>query len=194
MTDLQIALNERDQIIKELAQSLKQTIDKHDVLVNQVKQLKESAVVTSNTQRKWLLDRNVLGERLSETTIDLVSESEFEDDEANRRLKTSKASPLDDFKSRLSPGESELFACVEQKFNGFLNDKIKESEEKVRQHQLAKSELETELGRVQLLLVNAKNGTAAEPEWRSELKKQHEKEMDDLRLFFERKCTELEKQ
>lgn len=181
-------------MIKELTQSLKQTIDKHDVLVSQVQQLKESAVATSNSQRKWLTDRNVVGERLSETTIDLVSESEFEDDEANRRLKASKASPLAEFKSRLTPGESELFACVEQKFNGFVSERVKELDEKVRQHQVARGELETELGRVRLLLENAKSGTADEAEWRAELKKHHEKEMDDLRLFFERKCTELEKQ
>lgn len=197
LTDFQMALNERDQIIKELTQSLKQTIDKHDVLVNQVKQLKENAVTTSNVQRKWLNDRNLMGDRLSETTIDLVSESEFEDDDLNRKLKASKAGPfasIDEFKSGLSPSESELFACVEGKFNGFMNDKIKELDERVQQQQLERSELESELSRVHLLLVNIKNGTFDEPEWRTELKKEHKKEMEDLRRYFERKCSDMEKQ
>lgn len=193
LTDFQIALNERDQIIKELTQSLKQSFEKHEMLVNQVKQLKENA--TPNVQRKWLIDRNC--ERLSETTIDLVSESEFEDDESNRKSKIPKSGPfesVEDFKNQLNTTERGLFASVEDKFNGFVTEKVREMNEQALQQQLEKGELETELGRIRLLLVNIKNGTVDEPEWRAELNKQHKKEMEDLRRYFERKCSDMEKQ
>lgn len=186
-------MNERDQIIKELTQSLKQSIEKHDVLVSQVKQLKENA--TPSVQRKWLIDRNC--ERLSETTIDLVSESEFEDDELNRKSKIPKSGPfesVEEFKTQLNSNERGLFATVEDKFNVFVTEKVRDMNEQVLQHELEKGELETEMSRVRLLLVNIKNGTVDEPEWRTELKKQHKREMEDLRRYFERKCSDMEKQ
>lgn len=195
MTDFQIALNERDQIIKELTESLKQSIERNEKLASETKQLKETTAVATNTQRKWFIDKNE--QRLSETTIDLVSESEFEDDELNRRARAlikNQCSSVEEFKSQLSNSEIELFACIETKFEHMLDGKINALNEKLQQEQIERAELDTELKRLRQLVVNIKGGSVEVNDLRVELEKIHKMEMEKLRLYFERKCTDLEKQ
>lgn len=188
-------MHERDQIIKELTESLKQSIERNEKLVSEAKQLKET---TTNTQRKWFTDKNILGEqRLSETTIDLVSESEFEDDELNRKAKALIKTPystVEEFKSQLSDNEIELFTRIEANFADMLNDKINALNKKLHQEQIERAELDTELNRLRQLVVNIKDGSVDVNELRVELEKIHRLEMEKLRLYFERKCTDLEKQ
>lgn len=195
MTDFQIALNERDQIIKELTESLKQSIERNEKLASETKQFKETTAVATNTQRKWFIDKNE--QRLSETTIDLVSESEFEDDELNRRARAlikNQCSSVEEFKSQLSNSEIELFACIETKFEHMLDGKINALNEKLQQEQIERAELDTELKRLRQLVVNIKGGSVEVNDLRVELEKIHKMEMEKLRLYFERKCTDLEKQ
>ena len=220
-----MALIERDKIIEELTESLKNSIEIRDqlnernlALANEAKELK-----AATDRRKWITDRDTFNEpRLSETTIDLVGESDFEDDEYYKKiLKTDdvinpaqeidskpdevkrtkeveavkNANPtIDEFKKSLSEAEILLFTRIESQFEHMFNDKITDLKVKLQQEQLDKAELEAGTNRLQQLLANIKSGSKEVIELRAELDRIHKKEMEDLRMYFERKCTDLEKQ
>lgn len=216
LTELQVALLERDKIIQELTDSLKQSIgirdqlnERNETLANEAKLLR-----STNERRKWITDRNFdePEQRLSETTIDLVNESDFEDDEFFKKTiipteetpaqqaKQSNADAkvpnptIDDFKQNLSEDENKLFAHIEGRFEELLNEKLNDLREKLQQEQFEKAELDSETNRLKHLLANIKSGSTEVLALRTELDKIHKKEMENLRLYFERKCTDLEKQ
>lgn len=224
LTDFQVALNERDKIIQELTESLKQSIEirdqlneRNEALANEAKEIR-----AATDRRKWITDRDTFNEpRLSETTIELVGESDFEDDEFYKKtLKiedqkdaqeidskpdvvqqtkeleavTNSNPTIDEFKKSLNDGEVTLFTRIEKRFEQMLNDKINDVKEKLQQEKLEKAELDSEAHRLRQLLANIKSGSTAVIELRAELDKIHKKEMENLRLYFERKCTDLEKQ
>lgn len=216
MTDLQVALSERDKIIQDLTDSLKQSFEVRDQLnernerlLNETRQLRAASV----NRKKWIDTHDE--QRLSETTIDLVSESEFEDEDFFNRtapalfekqleqMQTKETSTIpsdpykkaiDDFKGGLTDNESVLFAKVQENFEKMLKDEMNDLKEKLYQEQMEKNELESEVNRVNQLLTNVKNGSAEFTVLRSELDKIHKKEMENLRMYFEQKCTDLEKQ
>lgn len=224
LTDFQVALNERDKIIEELTASLKQSIEirdqlneRNEVLANEAKELK-----VATDKRKWITDRDTFNEpRLSETTIDLVGESDFEDDEFYKKtLKiddqkepqeiTSKPKDtqqtkesiavkslnptIENFKKSLNEEDTVLFIQIEQRFEQMFNEKINDIKEKLHQEQFEKAELDAEANRLRQLLVSIKTGSPDIIELRAELDKTHKKEMENLRMYFEQKCTDLEKQ
>lgn len=223
ISDFQVALIERDKIIQELTDSLKQSIEirdqlieRNEALANQAKELKEL-----NQRRRWITDRQEgfddPEKRLSQTTIDLVSESDFEDDDFFKKtiIPSAESAPkvdaleqvakkqsvvtnpnptIEEFKNTLNEDESKMFTRIQEKFDILLNDNVNDVKEKLQQEQLEKAELETEASRIRHLLVNIKTGSTEVMELRSELDKIHKKEMENLRMYFERKCTDLEKQ
>lgn len=220
LTDFQVALSERDKIIQELTDSLKQSIEIRDqlneqnaILTNEAKKLRETN--ESRRQLLWITDRREFDERqprLSETTIDLVDD-DFEDDDhyekgakvvdtfvvEDTETKEQAAmirpnSTLEDFKQSLNEVEQALFSQIEERFEQMLNDRINDVKEKLQQEQSEKAELDTEANRLRQLLANIKNGSTEVMELRAELDKIHKKEMEKLRMYFERKCTDLEKQ
>lgn len=188
--------------------------EQNETLQNELKQLREA-----NERRKWIADQSFdLGEkRLSQTTIDLVAESDFEDDDYFKKAKVSGTHEIDtnlesvqqskqidtdktlnptieEFKESLNEIELQIFASVEQKFETMLNEKVNAVREQLHQEQLDKAQLESEASRLKQLLVNVKGGTTEIAELRAELDAIHKKEMENLRLYFEKKCTDLEKQ
>lgn len=203
---------------------MKQSIEIRDqlnernvALANEAKELK-----ASTDRRKWITDRDTFNEpRLSETTIELVGESDFEDDEFYRKaiknedrdegqqivskptnVKQTKdleavkrTNPsIEDFKKSLTDEEVKLFTSIEARFEQMLDDKVNDVREKLQQEQLEKAELDSETNRLRQLLANIKTGSTEVLELRAELDKIHKKEMENLRMYFERKCTDLEKQ
>ncbi|XP_031624937.1 pericentrin isoform X2 [Contarinia nasturtii] len=224
LTDFQIAVDERDRIIQELTDSLKQSINIRDRLNEQneclANELKETKAAID--KRKWITDRESFNEpRLSETTIDLVVESDFDDDDdviVQRRQSREmdnyvfKAKPtgecqpnknvsskrsheiIEEFKEALNTDERSLFTRIESEFNEMLNDRVNDVKAKLHQEQMERAELDTETNRLRQLLSNIKGGSSEVVELRAELDKIHKKEMENLRMYFERKCTDLEKQ
>lgn len=200
-----MALSERDRIIQELTDSLKHSIEirdqlnqRNEQLTNEAKQLRAAGVKEAQERRKWFQDAKE--QRLSETTIDLVSESEFEDDEFYKRSQRQS-------QERNEPKADELSATISHSVIPKVNEKneaidgvdamkkeLTELKEKLAQEQMEKSELESEANRLRLLLMNIKDGTADMMVLRTELEGVHKKEMEMLRMYFERKCTDLEKQ
>lgn len=213
LTDFQVALSERDKIIQELTDSLKQSIDIRDQLNERNEKLSHETnrLREANDRRKWITDREVFNEpqpRLSQTTIDLVDD-DYEDDEICRKTeKTDRTEPdeerqntvkpsnptIDEFKKSLNGQEVTLFCTVEKRFEEMLYAKINDVKEQLRMEQFEKIELDSEANRLRHLLANIKSGSTEVIELRTELDKIHKKEMEKLRMYFERKCTDLEKQ
>lgn len=193
MTDLQIALAERDRIIQDLSESLKQSIDIRDQLHEQSEQLnsevKQLRAVTSSSRSKWRLSGE---QRLSQTTIDLVSGSE--DEEMKAAIAGPSSDSIDEFKNRLSDDEAKLFSKIQVKFNDFLKTEIDNVKLDLMHEVQEKNEKESEINRLRQLLANVKSGSTEVLQLRLELDAIHKKEMEDLRLYFEQKCTDLEKQ
>lgn len=217
---MQAALLERGRIIQDLTDSLKHSneirdklSEQNEALLNELKQLRET-----NEPSNWIADRNFdLGEkRLSQTTIDLVAESDFEDDDFFKKTKLPTQEidapsenvqqsnridgdktlnpTIEEFKESLNENELQIFAKIEGKFEMMLNAKVNAIREQLQQEQLDKAVLESETNRLKQLLVNVKGGSTELAELRAELDAIHKKEMENLRLYFEKKCTDLEKQ
>lgn len=199
-----MALSERDRIIQELTDSLKQSIEirdqlnqRNEQLTNEAKQLRATGAKEAKERRKWFSDDHE--QRLSETTIDLVSESEFEDDEFHKR---SQRQSQEKIEPKPDEPSTTISNSVIPKVNkneamdevNALKIELAELKEKLTQEQMEKSELESEANRLRLLLMSIKDGTANMVELRTELEGVHKKEMEMLRMYFERKCTDLEKQ
>lgn len=206
-----MALCERDKIIQELTESLKQSIEirdqlneRNERLLNETKQLREA---TPSNPKKW---SETPEQRIDETTIDLVSESEFEDEECQKKVALVQEKPIaqvelqqpvqtpnaaiEAFKKNLTNDEVVIFTRIQDKFEQKLNDDVNELKQKLYQEQLEKTEQDAEINRLQQLLRNIKGGSTEVVELRTELDKVHKKEMENLRMYFERKCTDLEKQ
>lgn len=225
-TDLQGALHNRDQIIQDLTASLKQSLQIRDLLVEQSERLsnevKQLRAIASSSRGQW----QSLGEgaaavkeqRLSETTIDLVSESEFDDDEYFKKpsvplvdqpivdeaevVVEQEQTPdvslpqtaIEEFKKNLTTDELKVFITMQNKFNEYLHQELNAIGKSYALETQEKNEKETEINRLQQLVVNMKTGSVEVKELRHELDVIHKKEMEDLRMYFERKCTDLEKQ
>lgn len=223
---------ERDKIIEQLTESLKQSLHIRDQLhdqgeklsneVNEVrKQFSDTVETISNTNRtrNWPVSGNAVvdttGQRLSEMTLDLVSGDEYEDDDfkngsrgaPQERLpeipsvsdkspeKSPHQEPLEHFKNDLSPDELRLFSAIESKFNEHLQRELDTVNKTYERDMLAeKNEKETEINRLKHMISNVKGGSTEVKELRQELDAIHKKEMEDLRMYFERKCSDLEKQ
>lgn len=206
-------MSERDRIIQDLTNSLKQSIEirdqlnqRNEQLAMEAKQFKVSSTNAAKERRKLYADEHE--QRLSETTIDLVSESEFEDDELYKKRSSEdrivlkpiesptkiSAAVIHKVKEKLTDSEMLLFDSIQEKVDSVLNNELNQLKEKLTQEQLEKGELESEANRLRQLLVNIKSGSADMVALRAELETIHKREMEILRTYFERKCTDLEKQ
>lgn len=216
MNEIQDALAERDDIIQELTNSLKQSIAIRDQLNERNKALENETqkLKVRYDQRKWVTDRDTFNEpRLSETTIELVGASDFEDDDLINRKSIQEIEPqpnviqtketetvksanstIDNFKKTLSEAELILFAGIQKRFEQMLNDELIDIKKKLHLEQIEKAELDTETNRLRQLLANIKSGSTEVVELRIELDRIHKIEMENLRMYFERKCTDMEKQ
>lgn len=210
---MQVALFNRDKIIQELTDAFKKSVEIRDQLSERNGNLTKEieTLKMANRQKQWLTDRNALDDperQISETTIDLVEESDFDDDELNEtkvnqeidpkldpsQHKSNECAAFDEFKQTLNKNELKLFTNVQDKFQQLLNDEVNAVKQQLEQERFEKAELDSETNRLRQLLAKVKCGSTEITELRNELEKNHKKEMEDLRMYFERKCTDLEKQ
>ncbi|CAO1430628.1 unnamed protein product [Diamesa tonsa] len=111
-------------------------------------------------------------------------------------------SQMNNFKKSLSEDESAAFSKVWNKFEIFHKteiDQIKQNHEeeiKVLTDQIRqeKKETEVEINRLRQLLNNVKSMSPEVDALRQELEAKHQKEMEELRQYFERRCVDMEKQ
>lgn len=225
-----MAIGERDKIIDQLTESLKQSLQIRDQLHDQSERLTQEmhelqkqfadTVEKVGTFRKESLGgagitaADTINQRLSEITLDLVSGSEYEDDDAYSKAKvgmnasterdsghvkasadTFATSMVDVFKTNLSSDELKVFTAVQDKFNEHMRREL-ETIRRNNHHELLmeRNDKEMEINRLKSMISNVKGGSAEIKELRQELDSIHKKEMEDLRMYFERKCSDLEKQ
>ncbi|XP_059608935.1 pericentrin isoform X2 [Phlebotomus argentipes] len=192
--DIQHVIAERDKMIENLTTSLQQSTEaredlqsQSDRLVVEVNQLRKQLAETAELLQRSSRPRED-SQRLSEISIDLVSETDeeseknFPDDQSNRESRERQmdevreqvslgvSKQIEQFQKYLTPEELRIFFMVQKKFDDFLSQEI----EKVRMRHEA--EIKVLADRLE-----------AE-------KNDKDVEMTQLRQYFERKCSDLEKQ
>ncbi|XP_058833017.1 pericentrin isoform X2 [Topomyia yanbarensis] len=188
---LHIKINKLNGWIEILSEKLQESIQarnqsqtnvvKLTVEVNQLRKQLTENIEAIKQRAHWMRDQESNGQRISEISIDLISEtddalSDFPDLYEERSNRNSRERQLDidyseqnplpipiaiskqleQFRKYLSPDELRLFNMVQSKFDDYL-----------------KLELERQ---------------------QNDLKSHHEQEMIDQRTYFEQKCAEFEKQ
>lgn len=109
---------------------------------------------------------------------------------------------IQEFLKFLSPDEMRIFNMVQKKFDDYLQHEIEavtarhDDEMKILTDRLEseKYEKDVEMSKLRNLLSSVKSGSSEVTQLRQELETQHAQEMENLRCYFERKCSELEKQ
>lgn len=230
--DFQGEITERDQLIDKLTESLQQSMlvreqlqSQGERLTSEVVQLRKQLNETMDLIKKphWMRENESSGQRISEISIDLVSETDEESEKnlTDAEVKSTRNSrerqfnefydqqidptfskQIEQFQKYLSQEEMRIFFMVQKKFDDFLVQEIEKSriknegELKIITDRLEseKSERDNEVIRLRQLLSSVKNGSTEVMELKQELETKHAQEMEDLRTYFERKCADLEKQ
>lgn len=223
MSDLHVAINERDKIIDQLTESLKQSLhirdqlhDQSERLTHQMNEIRmgDDAASRKNWQRTVHVGpTDPVAQRLSEITLDLISGSEYEDVELHGRIKAKVVAPtehsglikesghvsinpfIDVVKNDLTEEELKVFTAIQDKLNVHMQRELEVIRQANNRSLLVdRNEKDLEINRLKHLITNMKDGSAEIRELRQELDSIHKKEMEDLRMYFERKCSDLEKQ
>ncbi|XP_055703878.1 pericentrin isoform X5 [Phlebotomus papatasi] len=190
--DIQNVIAERDRMIENLTTSLLQSTEaredlqaQSDRLVVEVNQLRKQLAETADLLQRHSRPRDLESQRLSEISIDLVSETDEEsgpDDRSNRESRErqldevmippelSVSKQIEQFQKYLSADELRIFFMVQKKFDDFLSQEI----EKVKMRHEAEIKVLADRLEVE--------------------KADKDVEMTQLRQYFERKCSDLEKQ
>lgn len=92
---------------------------------------------------------------------------------------------IENFKKLLKADELKLFAVVQRKFDEFLREEI------TRIHHSHESELKIVMDQLESEKVRSEANLS---NLRAELETKHKNEMEELRTYFEKKCSEMEKQ
>lgn len=130
------------------------------------------------------LNKNV--SKLSETTSDHINLTEAYE-VLQSTLNASQLNVMNELKIKI-----QLY--VEQKLThckALQDHELKLLKEKLENE---KNDYDTEISRLQELLLGVKCGSNEFVELRQELETKHAKEMEELRTYFEQKCTDMEKQ
>lgn len=231
--DFYLEIVERDNLITQLKESLQKSLQAREDLdvrtsnlTSEVQQLRKQIqeIVESKRSQIWRRgDQESVGQRLSEISMDLVSETDDDienplltdnEDRISRSSRERQLSyppemefvpinkELEEFQDSLAHYEIPIYFAIRRKFDDFISQELEklgqnyESERKIALDQLhaEKNELHAEVDRLQNILITVKSGSGDLEAMKKELEVVHSKEMAELRQYFEKKCTELEKQ
>ncbi|XP_033149655.1 rootletin isoform X3 [Drosophila busckii] len=190
--DIYVELSRRDDMIAKLTESLQQSLGVREQLQTDAERLggelqaMRRQLAEAMHKMKGSSDWEAqAGARLSEISMDLISESEDElaphlpNDDDEHDLGVQPLPPewppafskqIEQFQKCLLPGELRPFLLVQRKFDDYLTQQLAQS----------KAEHAAELSR-----------------WQSEQQQSeatHTKQMEELRKYFEQRCADLEKQ
>lgn len=126
-------------------------------------------------------------------SIDLVSDFDDDEDHTSPPLEldiynqscAEISQELDNFKKLLKADELKLFNIVQRKFDDYLREEL------TKIHSSHESEIKILMD--QLESEKIKNGESLN-RLKVELETKHTQEMEELRTYFEKKCSEMEKQ
>ncbi|XP_061388660.1 A-kinase anchor protein 9, partial [Musca vetustissima] len=227
--DIYVELTKRDELIAKLTESLQQSLTirenlqtESEKLATEVQLLRKQLTDAMDTLKRPSWPRadqeSNFGQRISEISMDLVSESDddferhyFTDNEEkfsrNSRerqlsmprqfdympnepeiISTPFNKQIEQFQKYLTPSEVRLFFMVQKKFDDYLCQEL----EKLRM----KSEQELKIVMDQWETEKREKDEEIQRLLlqRQERELKHNQEMEDLRKYFEAKCAELEKQ
>ncbi|KAL5276406.1 AKAP9 family protein [Megaselia abdita] len=233
--DLYLEIVERDNLITQLKESLQKSLQAREDLdvrtsnlTSEVQQLRRQIqeIVESKRSQIWRRgggDQESVGQRLSEISMELVSETDDDienplltdnEDRVSRSSRERQLSrppemefvpinkELEEFQDSLAHFEIPIYYAIRRKFDDFISQELEklrqnyESERKIAidRVQAEKNELNSEVERLQNVLQTMKSGSSDLDAMKKELDVIHSKEMEELRQYFEKKCAELEKQ
>lgn len=211
---------ERDDLIEKLTESLQESLNERDHLqekglemAEELQQLQSqlSEAVENlrqqNQKQNWRTD-DMASQMLSEVSMDLVSD---DDDEYERegRKKDSKhlksgvivaelPKQVEEFQKYLNAEELRIFQMVQKKFDAYHEEELEKARLRhAGELKLLRDSLETEKQTLERELAQSRDVAAIDAVVagvREELHSKHAQEMAGLREYFEKKCTELEKQ
>ncbi|XP_032310076.1 golgin subfamily A member 4 isoform X5 [Drosophila ananassae] len=219
--DIYVEMSRRDEMIAKLTDSLQQSLNVREKLQtdadrlggevqNLRRQLQDAIEAVKRSNTVWPEQESNPGQRLSEISMDLISESDddldrhFLTDNEERGSRSSKERqlpnmhPIDDLGlEHLNPDWTPAFSKQIEQFHSYLLP----NEQRI--FLMVQRKFDDYLSQ-QLALCrdqNAQELKIARDQWESEKQSSeqsqqvaHAKEMEELRKYFEHKCADLEKQ
>ncbi|XP_073837295.1 pericentrin-like protein isoform X14 [Musca autumnalis] len=227
--DIYMELTKRDELIAKLTDSLQQSLTirenlqaESEKLATEVQLLRKQLTDAMDSLKRPSWPRadqeSNFGQRISEISMDLVSESDddferhyFTDNEEkfsrNSRerqlsmprqfdymahepeiLSTPFSKQIEQFQKYLTPSEVRLFFMVQKKFDDYLCQELEKTKMKSEQ------ELKIVMDQWETEKREKDEEIQRLLTQRQERELKHNQEMEDLRKYFEAKCAELEKQ
>ncbi|XP_044760677.1 pericentrin-like isoform X2 [Coccinella septempunctata] len=193
------AIQQKDDLILQLTESLQQSIANREELKTQVEHFKnelEHLHHQLETTSRLIL-KNELKSRSQESKLDknVGKDISLNLENTNFEIECSK------LEETLGENQLRLFndvkATIREYIDGKLIENKTDNEEVITQLKVTmqkdKEQYEMEIARLKDVLETVKNGNEEITEFRQEMEAKHQKEMEDLRRYFEQKCTELEK-
>lgn len=194
---------ERDELIEKLTESLQESLNERDHLqerglemAEELKALKgqlTEAVESLKQQQQlppWRSDDRLASQRLSEVSMELVSDDDEGDGDLSKQIEA--------FQKYLNAEELRVFLMVQKKFGAYLEEELGRVRLKHDgELKLLRDSLATEKETLERELAQSRDVKAVEvvvAQVKEELQVKHALEMAGLREYFEKKCTELEKQ
>lgn len=145
-------------------------------------------------------------DKINETkeSMDNKQSQETKDNKNLQKQETSKVDEIDDpmFNETFSPEEQSIIADMRSKIYMFIQQKLQsyklelQLEFKILQDRFENEKTihQTEVERLRQLVMTVKSGSTDVTDLRQELNEQHNKEMEELRTYFEQRCADIEKQ
>uniref|UniRef100_T1GQ31 RRM domain-containing protein n=1 Tax=Megaselia scalaris TaxID=36166 RepID=T1GQ31_MEGSC len=219
--DFYMEIVERDNLITQLKESLQRSLQAREDLdtrtvnlTSEVQQLRKQIqeLIESKRSQIWRRgggDQESVGQRLSEISMELVSETDDDienplltdnEDRISRSSRERQLSnppemefvpinkELEEFQDSLAHYEIPIYYAIRKKFDEFISQELEklrenyESERKIAidQIQAEKDELRLEVDRLQIVLTNTKSGSNDVEIMKKELEAIHAKEMAEL--------------
>lgn len=180
--------NELEKKTEALAQELLLLQEQCTEARNHIKQL--------NSNKSVKLDQNENDDINPDIDITKTSQVISFDDSPNLEKEFSS------FEQALNPNQARKMNDLKIRIQLYIDQKLlqckanQELELKVLKEQLEneKNDYDTEITRLQQLLLGVKCGSTELLDLKQELESKHAKEMEELRTYFEQKCSDLEKQ
>lgn len=178
------------------------------VYESEIKILKDQLQQETNSKNKDKINetKESMDNKQSQETKDNKSlqKKETKDDKSVKKQETSKVDEFDDpmFNETFSPEEQSIIADMRSKIYMFIQQKLQsyklelQLEFKILQDRFENEKTihQTEVERLRQLVMTVKSGSTDVTDLRQELNEQHNKEMEELRTYFEQRCADIEKQ
>ncbi|XP_049819038.1 centromere-associated protein E-like isoform X3 [Aethina tumida] len=187
----------KNDLIQQLTESLDQSVVERKLLLSQIENFKDEIA-----QLQIQLQETT--EMVKNHSCDIKTESKESSPKLAQELVTS-VLPVDidylNIESKLNVEQLELFNVIKNKVDQYVIEKVTEKK-KVYEQEIQelkgkmsseKEEYDQEIKRLRDLLANIKCGSTEIMELKNELEAKYSKEVEELRTYFEKKCSDLEK-